>query len=67
MKKTRKKLILNRETIARLTDNRLFEAAGATGIACPTKGITNCNCPTNTCDTLYECPTHTGCIETYNC
>ena len=67
MKKTRKKLILNRETIAMLTGNQLVEAAGATGAVCPSMGLTNCNCPTNTCDTLYECPTQTGCIGTYRC
>jgi len=67
MKKERKKLTLNRETIARLTDNQLVEAAGATGFGCPTIGLTNCNCPTNTCDTVGECVTQTGCVGTYRC
>ena len=66
MKKAHKKLTLNRETITRLTDNQLFDAAGATGGVCPTKWIT-CNCPTNGCDTNVQCPTHTDCIGTRNC
>lgn len=66
MRKMRKKLSLNRETIARLTDNQLGGAAGAAGFIAPTFAVT-CTCPTVGCDTLYECPTRTGCIGTYTC
>lgn len=61
MKKTRKKLTLNRETIGNLTEDRLGEVAGATGgksycLTC----ITDCNCPSLNC-------TQTDCLATYRC
>jgi hypothetical protein len=71
MKKTHKKLTLHRETIGRLTDARLAEAAGGgTQLSCQSHCLTYCNCPSqNTlCYTVgIECNTQTECIGTQNC
>ena len=74
MKKTHKKLTLHRETIGRLTDDRLTDAAGGgklSGVTvCNSICHTLCNCPSqNTqCNTgCIPCQTQTGCIETYTC
>jgi hypothetical protein len=63
MKKARKKLILNRETIGQLTEDSLAGAAGGATLSCNTCGTATC--PTQYCSAA--CPTQTDCVQTYRC
>ena len=71
MKKARKKLTLHRETIGRLTEERLVEAAGGATLSCNTLCETRCfACVSqNTqCNTgCLPCGTQTNCIGTEAC
>jgi hypothetical protein len=71
MKRSPKKLSLNRETIGNLSNDRL---AGAAGGGKPFSGYTYCN---SVCVTYCNCPsqietdccqnTNLGCVQTYRC
>ena len=64
MKRSLKKLTLNRETIVRLGDERLTGVAGGNTNSCNTCGTLCFVCTTscNTCGTLcFVCPSNSGC------
>jgi hypothetical protein len=71
MKRSLKKLSLNRETLRKLTEERLTEAAGGATLSCNTQCQTRCfACPSqNTqCNTgCLPCDTQTGCVQTFTC